>query len=210
MTHPRPNYAGEVLHVFNRRVDRQTLFFEAVDYAEFQRLLAEAVDRFLVELFEWTILPNHWHMSLMTHEEPDLARFMHWLTGTHAKRWRTRHECLGEGPVYQRPYKVVPVQSGPHLDTLHNYIAWNPVRAGLCNRPPEWVWGSARRLTNPHDVATPRLSDAWGLDLKAPTPAEWEVLDQSVLQGTPVGEPRWQRFVASRLGLPPASTRRVG
>lgn len=202
MTPPRPNYAGTILHVYNRRVDRQTLFFNSHDYLSFQLLLQRATERANIELLQWCLMPNHWHMALIPRGPKDLPRFMHWLQGTHAKRWCTFNDTLGEGPVYQRPYHVTPVQHGTHLDTLIAYIAQNPVRAGLCQHPSDWNWQGGRWSSKPSDHDSHRTTVDGSFTLLDRLGDETvQELDQHLSDLTPIGGPDWSWESARRLDL---------
>jgi putative transposase len=204
MTHPRPDYSGTPLHVYNRRVDKQTLFHTDTDYAEFQSLMERARKRVSLSIFEWCLMPNHWHIAVEPRGPRDLPKFMHWLCGTHAKLWRTRHTLLGEGPLYQRPYRAVPVQDGEHFDTLLAYIANNPVKAGLCETPALWRWSSAHRAINPDASHIPQLQSPNTLPPSAISDKQTTQIDNHLTALTPIGDIAWSQEAARRLGLPHA------
>ncbi|MCH2135208.1 MAG: transposase [Phycisphaerales bacterium] len=188
MTKRRPDYAGTILHVYNRRVDRQTLFHNNTDYLEFRSLLTKAICRVQIDLLQWCLMPNHWHLALIPTGPKDLPRLMHWLQGTHAKCWRTRHGTLGEGSLYQRPYRVTPVQDGEHLNTLITYIAQNPIRAGLCKHPSQWPWQGGR-LHSSAAAADTLLESAR------------KAIDRHLSSLQPLGDPAWSWEAARRLQL---------
>lgn len=124
--------AGYVYHVLNRGVGRMTLLDEPGDYAGFERVLAEALERHPhIELLAYGLMPNHWHLVLRATPGSDageLGRFMQWLTLTHTRRWQEHRHCHGSGPVYQGRYKSFPVQDDTHFLTLCLYVERNPLR----------------------------------------------------------------------------------
>jgi REP element-mobilizing transposase RayT len=78
--------AGLVYHVLNRAVGPRQIFFKDADYAAFQRILAEAIDRAHgIELFTYCLMPNHRRLLLRPAADDQLSEFMRWLTITHAQ-----------------------------------------------------------------------------------------------------------------------------
>ena len=49
-------------HVLNRGNGRMRLFHKPADYDAFERVLADGLDRYPVELLTYCLMPNHWHL----------------------------------------------------------------------------------------------------------------------------------------------------
>lgn len=65
------------------------------------------------------------------------------------KRWTANqaNELLGRtGPVWQEQYYEHLVRNSQELEDCLNYMAMNPVRAGLARRPWEYAWVSVDGL----------------------------------------------------------------
>jgi putative transposase len=201
MTKKRPNYGGLNVHLFNRRVDRQPLFVTDEDYLEFITLMEETRLRVNIEILEWCLMPTHWHMDVEPEGTWDLPKFAELLCGTHAKRWRKRHDSVGQGSLYQRAYRAVPVQGGDHLETLLHYIQWNPVKAGLCKHPVEWRWGSARRFIDPSVGRTPRLKRLAITPIASMSEEKMNEVSRSMKVGHPLGDATWTEEVTARIGM---------
>ena len=56
--------AGMIYHVLNRGNGRMRLFHKAEDYDAFERVLAEGLGRFPVDLLTYCLMPNHWHLVM--------------------------------------------------------------------------------------------------------------------------------------------------
>ncbi len=201
MTRPRPDFSGLNVHLFNRRVDKQQMFFSDEDYGEFIDLIEEVRVRVNIEILEWCLMPNHWHMDVEPEGKGDLPRFVELLCGTHAKRWRKRHDNVGQGSLYQRGYKAIPVQGGEHLERLLHYIQWNPVKAKLCLHPVEWRWGSARRQLDPRVGQRPRLKRLGLTPIEPMSFDAMQIVTESMRRCSPLGDAGWAADVARRLGL---------
>ena len=201
MARPRPDFTNTHLHIYNRRVDRQQMFMNDDDYAEFASLMQSAHRRVSMDLLEWCLMPNHWHMAVLPHGPSDISRFVHWLCGTHAKRWRRRYEVIGQGPLYQRPFGATPVQNGRHLEVLLSYIAWNPVQAKLCEHPTHWRWGSQFNRPKSGQAAHSSLADGRPAAAKSIAAKDWDFIDGCLKSKTPIGDKVWVQATTARLNL---------
>ena len=205
---PRVDAGDIAYHVLNRRIGRSKLFWSDGDYAAFEKVLAEASERFPeVLLLAYCLMPNHWHLVLWCRRGGVLSRYMQWVTTTHIRRWHARRNSAGTGPVYQGRFKSSPVQEDGHLLTVCRYAERNALRAKQVRRAQDWRWcsASARRdrpwllprarwpVAAPHD---------WAQWVNEPqTAAEEEALRHSVRRGAPFGDDRWSRATAVRLGI---------
>jgi putative transposase len=142
---PRPHRvfpADSVLHVVNRGNDRRTLFGNAVEYAMFRELLDDSRSRLEMPLLAFVLMPNHWHLVLQPHTAADLSRFLHRITGIHARRMRRASDTLGDGHVYQGRYHSRVLETPRRLINAIRYVEANPRRAGLVARAELWPWSS--------------------------------------------------------------------
>jgi putative transposase len=200
----RAAVGGVCYHVLNRGNGRMGVFRKADDYAAFVGLLGEAKRRVGgVELFEFCLMPNHWHLAVRPAADGQLAAFMSWLTNTHVKRYRA-HYRRTSGHLYQGRYKSFPVETDGYLLTLLRYAVANPVRAGLVRRAVDWPWSGLGC------VAAGGLLDPWPVDRPADwaavvdVPLEGEVASRvaaSLARGRPLGSDAWTRATAAQLGL---------
>ena len=98
-------------------------------------------DRKRYRLLEWCIMPNHVHVLIEQAEGAPLGQVVRsW------KVFTSRHANLilgRSGPFWMRDYFDRYVRDLEHLANVRRYIRWNPVRAGLCDRPEQWPWSSA-------------------------------------------------------------------
>src|SRR5688572_30907818 len=126
---------GVVYHVLNRGNGRMTLFHKDGDYAAFEKLIAEAKERFPgVRLLGYCLMPNHWHQMLWPREDGELSSFLGWLSNAHVRRWHAHYHSDGEGHIYQGRFKSFPVQDDRHLLLALRYVEANPLRARLVER----------------------------------------------------------------------------
>jgi putative DNA methylase len=95
------------------------------------------------QLHAWTIMPNHVHALLTLHEAYSLSTIVHsWKSFTANKANAILHRT---GAFWQAEYFDRFIRSDRHFQDTCEYIENNPVKAGLCDDPQTWQFGSARR-----------------------------------------------------------------
>jgi putative transposase len=198
-----------VFHVLNRRADRKTLFYTDSDYRAFEMVLEEVVAFVGIRLCAYCLMPNHWHLVLWPLRNHEMSCFMHRVTVTHSMRWKTYHDTIGTGHLYQSRYKSFPVQSDEHYLTVVRYVERNALRANLVERAEDWPFSSLWRRQTSTIEDDPLLSpgpfelpDDWVERVnRADTSAELEALRRSLRQGKPYGEASWIKKTSRELEL---------
>ncbi|MCE9592134.1 MAG: transposase, partial [Planctomycetes bacterium] len=141
----RQSPGGVAYHAMNRCVAGLTLFEDDADYDAFERVLAQACERFPgVRLCAYCLMPNHFHLVLWPKADGLLSPFMQWLTMTHTQRWHAHRRSVGRGHLYQGRFKSFPIQRDGHFLDVCRYVERNALRAGLTprGRAENWRWGS--------------------------------------------------------------------
>ena len=211
MTKRRPDYSGQTIHILNRRVDRRTLYHCDDDYKDYQDLLCTSVHKHDLNILEWVLMPNHWHMIVVPKTKFQVSNFMQSLSAKHAKSVRIKTETVGNGSVYQDRFKAFPVKPGIHLHRLRTYLAMNPVKANLVINPIDWKWGSAKRVRRDSPLSIvplapgpephhPNLVNLLTTPLKL-TPSQAVRLIESLERGVPYGDDDWTELMIEKHGL---------
>jgi putative transposase len=195
--------------VLNRSVGRIKLFRHDKDFLAFERALTQALQRHPIEIFAYCVMPTHWHLVVRPKRDRELSTFMKWLTLTHVQRWRTAHDTVGYGPLYQGRFKSFVIEEDNHLETVLRYVERNPVRANLTRAAESWKWCSLYRRMN-GDADARALLSPWPIGQRADwvkfvnkpqTGAEEESLRQSIVSSRPYGNRTWQLRMAKELNL---------
>ena len=206
---PRADEAGGLYHALNRANLRATIFPKDADYLAFERILAEALSIYPVQLYAYCLMPNHYHLVLRPTEDGAMGRFMKWVGGTHTMRYHAHYHTGGAGHVYQQRFKSFPVQDDEHFLTVCRYVERNALRANLVARAEDWRFGSLWRWMQPGEPK-PKLLSPWpiarspGWTDRVNTPLgdrELEAMRRSVQRGRPWGDEGWVESIARRLNL---------
>lgn len=167
MSRPPRITASECLyHVWVRATGGGLLF---IDLEDRQRLLR--VLRYTCEKHGWLVrayaqLSTHHHLLVWTPED-DLSRGMQLMSGVYSQTFNRRHARFGHLVSSRFSSKIV--DSEEYAKEICRYIVLNPVRAGLCRRPEEWVWTSYRATiglgSGPEYLETTWVQRLFGDDL---------------------------------------------
>lgn len=117
------------------------VFFREPDYSTYLSILSEFAGLCGVDVWAYCLMPNHVHIVAVPREPGNLTRAF----GEVHRRytwWINRREGW-TGHLWQGRYASFPMDDA-HLLLAARYIEQNPVRAGLCTRPEQWRWSSAR------------------------------------------------------------------
>jgi REP element-mobilizing transposase RayT len=93
-------------------------------------------------LHAWTVMPNHVHTLFTPAGAFSLSGIVHsWKSFTAKEANRNLNR---QGHFWQGEYFDTFIRDQRHLSGTFEYIENNPVKAGLCARPEDWLFGSAR------------------------------------------------------------------
>lgn len=205
----RIDEAGTIYHALNRGNARQTIFHKPEDYEAFVRVLADGVEKYSVQIFCFTLMPNHWHLVLRPTQDGQMGNFLRWVTSTHSLRYHAHYHTRGEGHIYQARYKSFPVQDDSHFYVLCRYVERNPVRANLVELAENWQYGSLYRW-NQSVEPSPQILSPWPIPrlpnwiqrVNEPLPEkELKAVRTSVDRRRPFGDDEWTEEMAETHGV---------
>ncbi len=126
MSRPLRHYVdGAWYHVTARGIDRRVIFTETAEYRHFQELLGEMVDRFLVRIHAYVLMPNHVHLVLETPDR-NLSATMQWLKTSYSMWFNRRNGRVG--PLFQGRFNAQMFEPHEAGWAVTRYVHLNPVR----------------------------------------------------------------------------------
>lgn len=131
---------GGFYHVYNRGVDKRTIFEDEMDYKIFlsylknyllpptpQQVRPVRQSKIFQELqlICYALMPNHFHLLLKQNTKHGIVSFMRRISNAYTKHFNERYKRVG--PLFQGKYKGVLVTEDPYLLHLSRYIHLNPL-----------------------------------------------------------------------------------
>jgi REP element-mobilizing transposase RayT len=166
MSKTRPLKHGRIYHVYNRGVNRETLFKEDRNYDHFLNLVMRHIHT-VADIYAYCLLQNHFHLLLRirTHSEIKRsapkplwrvppARFFGNCFNAYAKAINVAYSRTG--CLFERPFKRKIVTSPDYFRQLVVYIHRNPEKHGCSQTFSDWPHSSFDRFLDAGDVLIER------------------------------------------------------
>jgi putative transposase len=115
------------------------MFRDDYDRTAFCRRLTRSIVRYRWSCIAFVLMTTHFHLVLEVEDDvlsPGVRDFF----GPYAQEFNRRHRRYGH--LRAEPFKLRPVDSNSGLRVVARYVANNPVEAGMCEEPQDWLWSS--------------------------------------------------------------------
>jgi len=125
---------GTLHHVMGRGIEGTNIFRTDKDRDDFLNRLAAQCESEALKVYAWALIPNHFHLLVLTEKRPLSASMRGILTG-YVVGFNRRHQR--QGHLFQNRYKSIVCEEDPYLLELTRYIHLNPIRAGMAKTMKE-------------------------------------------------------------------------
>ena len=161
----RPRFHTEcrMHHITTRGNNRRSMFEDADDRERFYDLLDTGIATNHVECHQDVQMGNHVHL-LLEGKMVDISRLLWFVSHRYALAYNQRHGRVNH--LVGRRFHASEVPDRSAARAVCVYIAMNPVRAGLCEHPLDWEYGSYRSHAI-GEMARPHLSTDYTRELFA-------------------------------------------
>lgn len=176
-------------HVISRSTNEVWILKDDNDFNYFLALEQESKKQFPVRLFHYVLMNTHFHFVLQARDKETLSRHMAFLKWHYTKWVRRKYGWMG--PLWRERYKSLPIEDEAYLTTCGAYVEYNPVRAGICKDPGEYLFSSYRKyhlngrdsLLDEHESESPPKALK---DLKLEGSLSRKIFSRSPAIGSPV------------------------
>ncbi len=109
------------------------------------------------EVHDFVVMPNHVHILLTIPADSSVEKVVQLIKGNFS--YRVKKELAFQGEIWQRGFSDVRVDDEWSMKQHHEYIAQNPVKAGLANTEDEYpfCFGYLKRQKGAGAKAPPLL-----------------------------------------------------
>lgn len=144
-----------IFHVINRGILKQPIYHEESDFFLFLETLKRYIDREKAFIYHWCLMPNHYHIVMELLDPLVLSKIVGGWQQVYAVKYHRRYQTAGR--LFQNRFKSQAIEKESYLLACGRYVERNPVRAGLCEKPWEWPWSSAKFYVEGKDdlITTP-------------------------------------------------------
>jgi putative transposase len=143
-------YPSNFYHVYNRAVEKRTIFYSEKDYEYFISKILYFKEKTGVKILAYCILPNHFHFLF---KEPTcevattsqvaysaISSFMSLLSNSYTRYFNTNKDHSGR--IFQGPFKSKLVVDDNYLQVLIKYINLNDIKHKITKKPNDWFYTS--------------------------------------------------------------------
>ncbi|MDO8657173.1 MAG: transposase [Candidatus Levybacteria bacterium] len=117
--------------IFFENIGRQVSYFIENETFNIDRdLEKKLLNKRNVELINFVLMPNHFHLTLCEFKEGGISQYMQRVLCAYTKYFNIKYKKSGH--VFQGPYKAVNIENNNQLLYLSTYIHCNP------REIPEW------------------------------------------------------------------------
>lgn len=144
-------------HIIQRGNNRCACFYADEDYRRYLDTLAEQAEQCGCAVHAYVLMTNHVHLLLTPAQEDSAALLMKHLGQRYVQYVNRTYRR--SGTLWEGRFKSCLAQQESYVLTCYRYIELNPVRAGMVERPGDYLWSSYRAnglgrfdpLIRPHD-----------------------------------------------------------
>jgi len=140
-------FEGATYHITQRAPGKEIVFVENSDYLKFLSILKKTTEKFDLDIFCFSLLPNHLHLLLRINKK-NLSEAMRHLFRTYAIYYNIKYERKGH--VFCGRFRSSLCNDDAYLLAASLYIHLNPFKANLAENINDYRWSSLQLyLDNP-------------------------------------------------------------
>lgn len=122
-------------------VGRQVTYYVKHRMFDTREDIIKIINNRTIELVTFTLMPNHFHLSLVERKEGGISEYMRRIQDAYTKYYNTKYKRMGH--LFQGSYKAVHVKDNNQLLHLSSYIHKNSRElSGWKNKEHLYPWSS--------------------------------------------------------------------
>lgn len=141
--YPRKYLDTSFFHVITQGIEKRYIFDNPQDIKYYIKLMYKLKEEHNIKVIAYCIMNNHAHILLNTDKISDLSKYMQRLNMKYGTYYNKKFNRVGY--VFRDRFKAEGIYSEDQLNNCIRYIFNNPVEAGICNRPEEYLYSNYRK-----------------------------------------------------------------
>ena len=143
----RHHIPGQIWHITHRCHKQEFLLKFARDRKRWLQWLFEAKKRFGLDILNYTVTSNHYHLLVVDGDEQVIPRSLQLVAGKTAQEFNRRKDR--RGAFWEDRYHATAIETGEHFLRCLVYIDLNMVRNGVVQHPSGWQHGGYNEIQDP-------------------------------------------------------------
>ncbi len=136
----RKCYNSKFFHIMVQGINREHIFEKYEEKEKFFELMNKYSDKNGVKIVSYCIMSNHVHMVVFVEEMECLSKMMLAINTQYAIFYnKNKNRC---GYVFRDRYRCQNIFTQSHLECCIRYVHYNPVKAGICRVPQNYMYSS--------------------------------------------------------------------
>jgi REP element-mobilizing transposase RayT len=135
---PRKYIRTPFYHVMCQGIKKEAIFDTDERKRKYLNTIKLIKREFLINIITYCIMSNHVHLLIYAENIEELSRFMHKLNGIYGQYYNKREGRVGF--VFRNRFRMEGVDSDKYIFDCIQYIHNNPVKAGICKTPSEYMY----------------------------------------------------------------------
>lgn len=141
--YPRKYLETSFFHVITQGIEKRYIFNNSEDIKYYIKLMYKLKEEHNIKVIAYCIMNNHAHILLNTEKISNLSKYMQRLNMTYGTYYNKKFNRVGY--VFRDRFKAEGIYNEDQLNNCIRYIFNNPVKAGICNRPEEYLYSNYRK-----------------------------------------------------------------
>ena len=131
---------GNIYHIYNRGIDGLQIFVAPENYEYLLRRAKRLLRELALTMLAYCLMSTHYHFVLRQDGDIPISRFVQRLFGAYTQVYNQQQGR--SGPLFEGRFRHVRVDRDEYAVHLCRYVHLNPVKAGLVDRPEQWVYSN--------------------------------------------------------------------
>ena len=141
---PRMYINTEYFHVITQGINKSYIFDSPIDIKYYIKNMYDIKEKYNIEIIAYCIMNNHAHILIKCAIIKNLSNYMHDLNTRYGCYYNKKYKRVGY--VFRDRYKAEGIYTESHLYSCIKYIYDNPVKAGICNKPEEYLYSNYKSV----------------------------------------------------------------
>jgi len=143
---PREYLNTEYFHIITQGINKSYIFDSPIDIKYYIKNMYDIKEKYNIEIIAYCIMNNHAHILIKSNAIKKLSEYMHNLNTRYGCYYNKKYRRVGY--VFRDRYKAEGIYTERHLYSCIKYIYNNPVKAGICNNPEEYLYSNYKTVIN--------------------------------------------------------------